>query len=133
MFDPQRAQRRYFPREATLAYISRTLSQGLFEKTQPLLSSFPEERSSRESSLLLAFFLHGTLTVDFGFVAAANPGSAVGGPRGLMRGIAREETAKCSVRPRGMPRRGTQSGVRESLMRVLVGRRIAVDIGSNDT
>ena len=31
------------------------------------------ERSSGESSLLVAFFLHGTLTVGFGFVAAANP------------------------------------------------------------
>ena len=50
-----------------------------------------------------------------------------------MRGITREETTPRLVRPGDIPHRRTQPGVRESLMRVLVGRRITVDIGSNDT
>ena len=37
------------------------------------------------------------------------------------------------VSPASIPDHSAQPGVRESLMRVLVGRRIAVDIGSNDT
>lgn len=55
------------------------------------------------------------------------------GPRYLMRGFGREETTKRWVRPGGMPHRGTQLEARESLMRVLVGRRIAIDICNNDT
>jgi len=50
------------------------------------------------------------------------------GPRGLMRGIVREETTQRLIQPRGMPHRGTQPGVRESL----VGTCIVIDIGSND-
>jgi len=54
------------------------------------------------------------------------------GPRGLLRGIAREETTQRLVRPVGVPHRATQAGVRESLVHVLVGTLIAVDICIND-
>ncbi len=43
--------------------------------------------------------------------------------------MAREETTKRLVRPGGIPHRGTQPGVRESL----VGMCIVIDICSNDT
>ena len=48
-------------------------SPEVFEKTASLVSIFPEEAFSRESSVLLTFSHRATLTVGFGFVAAANP------------------------------------------------------------
>jgi len=39
------------------------------------INIFPEETYSRESWQLLVFSHHGTLTVGFGFDAAANPNS----------------------------------------------------------
>ena len=56
-----------------------------------------------------------------------------GRDRGISCEGAREETTKRWVRPVGMPHRGTQPGVRESLMRVLVGTCIVIDICSNGT
>jgi len=40
-------------------------------------SFFPEEASSRESWQLLVFSYRGTLSVGFGFAAAANPSTSI--------------------------------------------------------
>ena len=46
------------------------------ENTCSFINIFPEDASSWESWLLLAFSQRDTLTVGFGFAAAANPCSA---------------------------------------------------------
>jgi hypothetical protein len=48
-------------------------SSQVFEKTQSLISIFPEETCSWESMLLLVLSYRGALTVGFRFGAAANP------------------------------------------------------------
>ena len=45
----------------------------VLKKRAFLSNNFPEEVCSRESWLYLTFSYRGILTIDFGFVAAANP------------------------------------------------------------
>src|SRR6266852_5527327 len=79
----------------------------VLENTRSFISIFPEETSSRESSLFLTFSHRSALTVGFGFVAAANPSRVLGNPLGpLNRHL---QTLKGCLHPLGQGRRPSRN------------------------